>query len=79
MLKRVVMFKYLGQIPLSVYSDWPVVTGNLHKARWKWDGSSHMLVREGKDPRMYRRFYIAVVQSILIFRGRDMVGNDPHP
>ena len=36
-----------------------------------------MLVWEGADPWTYERFYVTVVQSVLLF-GSETGGNAPH-
>ena len=70
-IERVETFKYPTRLLLSDNSGWPEVTRKLSKACWKWGGFSHILVCEGSDPQTFWRFYIAVVQYVLIF-GSDM-------
>ena len=52
-------------------SDWPVVAGNLRKARRKWGRFSRIIFQEGEYPRTSGRFYVAVVKSVLLF-GSEM-------
>ena len=70
-IERVETFKYPSRLLLSDNIGWLEVTRKLSKALRKWGRFSHMLVLEGSDPRTFWRFYIAVVQYVLIF-GSDM-------
>ena len=46
--------------------DWPVVVGNLRKARKSWGGLSRILSREGDNPKMSGDFFKAVIQVVLL-------------
>ena len=63
---------YLGRL-LSYNDDWLAVAGNLRKARAKWARLSKILGREGVDAVIASKFYIAVVQSILLFGSETWV------
>ena len=61
-LKTVPSFKYLGRILTAGDDDWPVVAGNLEKARKSWGRLQRILSREGEDKRVSGKFFKAVVQ-----------------
>ena len=66
-LDKVYTFKYLDRILYFYESDWPVIARDLYRAWNKWLRFYHLLVREGGDTRTSRKFYVAVIQSVLIF------------
>ena len=66
-------FSYLGRTVLSSDDDWSEVEQNLRRARGKWGQLAKILGREGSDRRTVGRFYVAVVQSVLIFRSKMWV------
>ena len=47
-------------------SDWPAIFSNLQRVLMKWESFSHLLGQEGDDIRTSGRFYVAVVQSVLL-------------
>ena len=51
----------------SSINDLPVVEQNLQKAQGKWGRLVKIIGSEGKNWRMMGRFYVAVVQAVLIF------------
>ena len=53
-------FKYLGRILTAKDDDFPVVVGNLRKARKSRGRLDRVLSREGADSKVSRAFYIAV-------------------
>ena len=65
-IERVESFKYPVWLLLYNNSGCPELTGKLSKSRRKWGRFSFMLVRKGADPCTFWRFYIAVVQYVLI-------------
>ena len=67
------MFKYLGQILLFDNSDYPAVDGNLWKARWICGRFYYMIIWYESDTWTSGRFYIAVVQCVLMFRTNTWV------
>ena len=66
-LVAVILFKYLGQNLSSSNEDWPEVEYNLRRARVKWVRLEKILEREGADRRTAGRFYVVVVQEVLLF------------
>ena len=66
-LGSVDVFKYLGRL-MS-----PAVTGNIRKALAKWARLSRALGREGVDARLAGKFYVAVVQAVLLFGAETWV------
>ena len=61
-LKTVPSFKYLGRTLKAGDDDWPVVAGNLGKARKSWGRLKRVLRRKGADKRVPGNFFKAVVQ-----------------
>ena len=53
--------------------DWPAVVSNLRKARRKWARLTRVLSREGVDARTSGQIYLAVVQSVLLYRPETWV------
>ena len=46
---------------------------NLRRARGKWGQLTNILGREGADRRTLGRFYVAVVQTVLLFGSETWV------
>ena len=59
-------FKYPCRIMTLDDSDWPVVSRNLQREQRKPGRFYHLLVHEGENTRSSGRFYMAVVQSVMI-------------
>ena len=53
---------------LSTDDYWPVLNQNLWQVRGKWVLMVRILGREGADRRTAGRFYVLVVQAVLLFR-----------
>ena len=66
-------FRYLGRTLLSFDYNWSAVERNLQRARVKWGRLEMISVREGLDRRTARRFYVAVVQEVLLFDSEPWV------
>ena len=66
-LETVSSFKYLGHLLTETYDDCMDVISKLWKAMKSWNYMNIILGREGADTRKSGSFYVAVVQSILIF------------
>ena len=60
-------FKYLGRVLHQPYKDLPAVFRNIWRARQVWGRLGKLLRREGADPIISSKFYLAVVQAVLIF------------
>ena len=63
----VTSLEYLGRMLSSSDKDFPAVEQNLQKAQGKWGGLEKILGSEGENWRMMGRFYVAVVQAVIIF------------
>ena len=63
----VTSFIYLGRVIYVVDDNWLGVVWNLEKARTVWWWMTRILSREGARPQVSVFFFIAVVQSVLIF------------
>ena len=61
-MRAVTEFRYLGRVMTNTDDDWPAVAGNIRKARVTWGRLARILGREGADPKVSRKFYIAVTQ-----------------
>ena len=66
-LETVAPFKFLGSLLTAIDNDWPEVIDNPQKARKSWARLSQILGREGADNQTSSRFYLALVQAVLIF------------
>ena len=66
-LETVQSFKYLGRLLTSTNDDWPTIYKNLTKARRRWAMLAKVLAREGADQSTMARFYIAIVQAVLLY------------
>ena len=66
-LTAVHSLKYLGHIISSTDDNWTAVYHNLHRAKGKWGEMVRILGREGADRRTTGRFYVAVVQAVILF------------
>jgi hypothetical protein len=60
-------FKYLGRITSDNDDDLPAVRDNLKKARQRWARVSRVLIHDGATEKMMGKFYLAVVQSALLY------------
>ena len=72
-MPAVSLFCYLGRTLLSSRDDWPAVERNLRRAQVKWGRLAKILGREGADRRTAGRFYVAVVQVVLLFGSETWV------
>ena len=59
---------------LSYYNgDWPALEQNLRSERVKWGRLAKILDREGADRITAGRFYVALVQAVLLFGSKAWV------
>ena len=63
----VTSFISMGRVIYVVDENWLGVVWNLEKARTVWRWMTRILSREGARPQVSVFFFIAVVQSVLIF------------
>ena len=75
LLTLVSSFRHLGLTLSSTNDNWPVVERNIYRARGKWERLVKMLGREGSDNIIVGRFYVAVVQEVLLFGDETWVLN----
>ena len=67
-LAPVTSFKYLGIILLDADDNWPEMVSNLQRACRKWVRLTRVLSREGVDAWTSGQIYLAVVQSVMLYR-----------
>ena len=72
-LAVVYLFRYLGRTLSSSDNKLTAVDHNLQRARGKWIWLEKILEREGDVRRTVGRFYVAVVQAVLIFGSKMLV------
>ena len=65
--------KVLGINFLFSNNDWPEVDQNMRRSQGKWGRLVKVLGREGADRRTAGRFYVAVVQAVLLFGSEKWV------
>ena len=75
-LGKVSEFRYLGRILSEYDSDYPAMRRNLTKTRQRWARLSRILVWEGASPKVSGFFYLAVVQSVLLFGSETWVWSE---
>ena len=73
LLAAVSLFWYLGRMLSSSNDNWTAVEQNLQRAQGKWGRLAKILVREGADRETARRFYVAVMQAVLLFGSKTWV------
>ena len=67
----------MGRVLTAGDDDWPVVVGNLRKARKIWMRTTRILIRDGEDPKISGLFFKAFVQAVLIFGAETWVLTPP--
>ena len=66
-LEKVDTFKCIDRILYFYNNDWTAIDRNLHRYGRKWRRLYGLLGREGDYTRTSGRFYVMVVQSVMIF------------
>ena len=66
-IERVREFRYLGRIFTENDDDTKCIQSQLKRARYKWNSISKILKREGANPITMAKFYLAVVQAVLLY------------
>ena len=66
-IERVREFKYLGRIFSDDDNDTISIKDNIRKARQKWNSIAKILKREGANSVCMARFYLTVVQAVLLY------------
>ena len=66
-LERVDEFRYLGRVLTNDDNDSACISYNLNKARHQWNSIARILKREGANASCMAKFYITVVQAVLLY------------
>ena len=66
-LERVREFRYLGRILTEDDDDTINIVEQLRRARQKWNSIAKILKREGANAKTMAKFYMAVVQAVLLY------------
>ena len=72
-MTSVSLFRYLGQTFPSTNNDCLAVERNLRRVQGKWGWLAKILGREAEDKRTTGRFYVTVVQAVLLFGSETWV------
>ena len=72
-LERVKEFKYLGRILREDDDDTACIINQVKRARQKWNAIARILKREGANARIMAKFYMAVVQAVLLYGAESWV------
>ena len=75
-LEQVSEFKYLGRILTDNDDDTKAIEGQLKKARQQWNSISRILKREQANAMCMAKFYMAVVQAVLLYGADSWVITD---
>jgi hypothetical protein len=70
-LKRMEVFKYLGQMLAQDNDDVRAVQAQLQKARAVWARVGQVLCSQNVAPFAAARFYQAIVQAVLLYNGSE--------
>jgi hypothetical protein len=71
--KKVSKFQYLGRILDSEDNDWVAIQHALQRAKIMWGRLGQLLSKEKVEPQSMASVYIAVVQSVLLYRSESWV------
>ena len=66
-LEKVSEFKYLGRFLSDDDRDDKCIDYNIKKARQQWNSIARLLKREGASALVMAKFYITIVQAVLLF------------
>ena len=72
-LTAVSSFRYLVQTLFSTDNNWPTVEQNPRRAQVKWGRLTKILEKEGSYKITVGRFYVALVQAVLLFGSKAWV------
>jgi len=72
-VERVDQFRHLGRPILANDQDTGAIRYNLSRAQAKWQMLARILTMEGAKPKIMGRFYLAVVQSVLLYGSETWV------
>ena len=66
-IEKVKEFKYLGRVLSDNDNDTKCIIDNIRKARQQWNCIARFLKREGASARIMAKFYITIVQAVLLY------------
>lgn len=66
-LERVSEFRYLGRTLVDNDDDTKCIEEQIRRARQKWNSIAKILKREGANAMTMAKFYLAVVQAVLLY------------
>ena len=66
-IERVKEFRYLGRILIEDDDDSRCIEDQLKRARSRWWRMAKLLKREGANTFQMGRFYMAVIQAVLLY------------
>ena len=66
-IERVHRFKYLGRWLCDNDDDTGCIMENIKKARQRWNNIANILKREGANAECMGKFYLVIVQSVLLY------------
>ena len=66
-LEIVKSFKYLGRTLSDREDDTECIEYNIRKTRQRWNGIAKILKREGANSTTMAKFYMAIVQAVLLY------------
>ena len=66
-IEKVREFRYLGRIFSDNDDDTQCIKDNIRKARQKWNSIAAILKREGANAICMARFYLAIIQAVLLY------------
>ncbi len=72
-LKRVKVYKYLGRMMAQDDNDAQAIRVQLRKARATWARVGKVLRGENTSPTVAAKFYLAVVQAVLLYDSKTWV------
>jgi hypothetical protein len=72
-LERVEVYKYLGWMMAQDDDDTQAVRAQLRKARATWARVGKVLRGENKPPTVAVKFYLAIIQAILLYGSKTWV------
>ena len=75
-IKRVSTFKYLGRVLHEKDDDTACIEAQLAKARERWGMVMRVLKKSENNPKVMGRFYVAVVQAVLLYGAETWVVSD---
>ena len=70
-IERVRKFRYLGRILSERDDDTLSIEDQLKRAKRRWGRISKVLKRDGANATVMARFYMAIVQAVLLY-GADL-------